>query len=143
MFRPPYEELLARIEQLEKENHELRIRCGMRQATQSPKLLGLSPEEKIKIFRGLFRGRDDVFARRWYSKTSGKSGYQPVCSNEWNNSLCDKKKYKCAECPNRKFEALTYQHIYNHLAGKDATGCDVIGIYAILKDNSCYFLCAD
>jgi superfamily II DNA or RNA helicase len=143
MFRPSYEELLARIEQLEKENHELRIRCGMRQATQSPKLLGLSPEEKIKIFRGLFRGRDDVFARRWYSKTSGKSGYQPVCSNEWNNSLCDKKKYKCAECPNRKFEALTYQHIYNHLASKDATGCDVIGIYAILKDNSCYFLCAD
>jgi superfamily II DNA or RNA helicase len=143
MSLPSYEELLARIEQLEKENHELRIRCGLKQPVQKPKLLKLSPEDKIKLFRSLFRGRDDVFARRWYNKTSGKSGYQPVCSNEWCRSLCDKKKHKCAECPNRKYEALTYQYIYNHLAGKDVNGCDVIGMYAILKDNTCYFLCAD
>jgi superfamily II DNA or RNA helicase len=143
MFRPSYEELLARIEQLEKENHELRRRCGMEQTVQRQKVLKLSLEEKVELFRGLFRGRDDVFARRWYSKTSGKSGYQPICANEWIRSLCNKKIYKCAECPNRKFETLTYQHIYNHLAGKDANGCDVIGLYAILEDNSCYFLCAD
>jgi cell shape-determining protein MreC len=46
MFRPSYEELLVRIEQLEKENHELRIRCGMELTAQKPKLLKLSPEEK-------------------------------------------------------------------------------------------------
>jgi superfamily II DNA or RNA helicase len=143
MFRPSYEELLARIEQLEKENHELRIRCGMEQPAQKPMSLGLSLEEKVELFRGFFRGREDVFARRWYSKTTGKSGYQPVCANEWNRSLCNKKMHKCAECPNRKFEALSYQHIYNHLAGKDINCCDVIGLYAILEDNSCYFLCAD
>jgi hypothetical protein len=143
MFRPSYEELLMRIEQLEKENHELRVRCGMEQTSPRPKSSGLSLEEKVELFRGLFRGRNDVFARRWHSKTSGKSGYQPVCANEWDRSLCDKKAHKCAGCPNRKFEALNYQHIYNHLAGKDTTGCDVIGLYAILEDNSCYFLCAD
>jgi superfamily II DNA or RNA helicase len=143
MLRPSYEELLARIEQLEKENRDLRIRCGLEQHIQKPKLLKLSPEEKIKLFRGLFRGREDVFARRWHSISSGKSGYQPACANEWAHTLCDKKKYKCSDCPNRKFKALTYQHIYNHLAGKDANGCDVIGLYAILEDNSCYFLCAD
>lgn len=41
-----------------------------------------STEEKIRLFRSLFKGREDVFARRWYSKTTDKSGYQPVCENE-------------------------------------------------------------
>jgi superfamily II DNA or RNA helicase len=152
MQRPSYEELLSRIEQLEKENHELRVRCGLvcspkvptaMPPTVAPQHIKLSPEEKVGLFRGLFRGREDVFARRWYSKTSGKSGYQPVCANEWISTLCHKKQVKCAECPNRQFTPLNYQHIYNHLAGKDANGCDVVGLYAILEDNTCYFLCAD
>ena len=37
-----------------------------------------SPAEKIALFRSLFVGRTDVFARRWYSRSSGESGYQPV-----------------------------------------------------------------
>ena len=48
----------------------------------------LSLEEKVDVFRNLFKGREDVFARRWYSRTSGKSGYQPVCQNEWDWLLC-------------------------------------------------------
>ena len=47
-----------------------------------------SPEDKIALFRSLFVGRDDVFARRWVQRKTGKSGYQPVCKNEWT-SLCD------------------------------------------------------
>ena len=42
----------------------------------------LSLQDKVTLFRSLFKGREDVFARRWYSRTSGKSGYQPVCLNE-------------------------------------------------------------
>lgn len=103
----------------------------------------LSLEEKVALFRGLFHGREDVFARRWYSRTSGKSGYQPVCLNEWNRQLCDKRKYKCTECPNRQFKELDYEDIYKHLEGKDINGCDVIGVYAILPDNKCNFLCTD
>lgn len=34
----------------------------------------LSLEEKVALFRNLFRGRKDVFARRWYSRTTDKSG---------------------------------------------------------------------
>ena len=37
-----------------------------------------SPAEKIALFRSLFVGRTDVLARRWYSRSSGESGYQPV-----------------------------------------------------------------
>lgn len=102
-----------------------------------------SPEDKIVLFRSLFKGREDVFARRWYSKTTDKSGYQPVCENEWDEKLCDKKRYKCSSCPNRKLVALTDKDIYKHLSGKDLYGRDVIGIYPLLQDETCCFLCAD
>jgi len=97
----------------------------------------------VDVFRNLFKGREDVFARRWYSRTSGKSGYQPVCRNEWDRQLCDKKRYKCTECPNRSFKPLEYEDIYRHLEGKSPDGQDVIGAYAILAGNTCNFLCAD
>ena len=42
----------------------------------------LSTDEKVALFRGLFRGRTDVFSVRWEGKTSGKSGYTPACANE-------------------------------------------------------------
>ena len=100
-------------------------------------------QEKVALFQSLFQGREDVFARRWYSSTTQKSGYQPVCNREWVREFCDKRKYKCADCPNRQFAPLTYNDIFNHLAGKDAWGRDVIGLYPIRKDNTCCFLCTD
>jgi len=38
-----------------------------------------SPEAKIALFRALFRGRDDVYARRFESRRTGRHGYQPAC----------------------------------------------------------------
>lgn len=43
----------------------------------------LSTEEKVTLFRRLFRGRTDVYPVRWEGKTSGKTGYSPACANEW------------------------------------------------------------
>ena len=103
----------------------------------------LSLQEKVKLFRSIFKGREDVFAKRWYSDVTKKSGYQPVCEREWNSKFCDKRKYKCTECPNRLFASLTDEHIYNHLAGKDNFGRDVVGVYPIMSDNTCNFLCTD
>jgi superfamily II DNA or RNA helicase len=103
----------------------------------------LSLDEKIALFRNFFKGRDDVFARRWFNKATEKGGYQPVCINEWRRGICDKKKHKCAECPNRNFATLTNQDIYRHLEGKDENGCDVIGLYVVTSDNKCSFLYAD
>ena len=109
----------------------------------SPQKPKLSLEEKVTLFRNLCQGREDVFARRWFSPTTGKSGYQPVCSREWNREFCNKKRYRCAECPNRELQPLGYDDIYRHLAGKDPNGRDVVGVYAIFPDNTCRFLCCD
>ena len=103
----------------------------------------LSVEQRVELFRSLFKGREDVFARRWQSEQTGKAGYQPVCRNEWRYGVCDKKKYKCAECPNREFMPLEYQHVYDHLAGAKENCSDVIGLYALTLEDKCYFLCAD
>lgn len=105
--------------------------------------VNFSLDEKITLFSSFFKGRVDVFARRWFSKTTGKGGYQPVCVNEWRRGVCDKKQYKCAECPNRNFAPLTSHEIYRHLEGKDENGCDTVGLYVITPDNKCSFLCAD
>jgi hypothetical protein len=35
----------------------------------------VSNEEKIALFRSLFRGREDVFPLRWENSRTGKSGY--------------------------------------------------------------------
>ena len=138
--------LLERIKELEAENAELKKRLGKDIVTvvQEPTAMQkLSVQEKVELFRSLFKGREDVFARRWYSKASGKGGYQPVCQNEWNRQLCDKRKFRCAECPNRQFAPLTDNDFYRHLEGKDADGRDVIGLYVLNEDNTCNLLCTD
>lgn len=147
--------LTCRIQELEKENSRLRAILdkngisytfkdnNLQENVAPAPVVTYSLEEKVAIFQGLFQGRSDVFAKRWYSETSKKSGYQPVCEREWNPDFYDKRKYKCADCPNRQFAPLSYSHLFNHLAGKDKWGRDVIGLYPIRKDNTCSFLCAD
>lgn len=44
---------------------------------QKPKL---SLEEKVNLFRSLFHGREDVFARRWFSASRQKWLSAGVCS---------------------------------------------------------------
>ena len=82
-----YEEALSRVKELERENARLKRvlqkhRITVDDAVTIPKPVPkriLSVEERVELFRSLFKGREDVFARRWFSKATGKSGYQPVC----------------------------------------------------------------
>ena len=102
-----------------------------------------TPTDKIALFRSLFRGREDVYAKRYYSVKTGSAGYVPVCKNEWDHTLCDKKAYACSRCPNRDFALLTNKVIYKHLEGKDEHCRDVIGVYPMLEDETTYFLAID
>lgn len=153
-----YNLLVAQNEILRKENTELRSLLCAHGIEYKPRptnvidsiyspislpVFKLSLDERVALFQSLFKGRKDVFARRWFSKSTGKAGYQPVCVNEWRRGVCDKKTYKCAECPNRYFAPLTSQDVYRHLEGKDENCCDVVGLYAIMLDNNCSFLCTD
>lgn len=96
-----------------------------------------SSADKISLFRKLFRGRNDVYPQRWES-AKGKSGYSPVCENEWRRGVCQKPRLRCGECSHRVLLPITDQVLYAHLSGK----C-TIGVYPLLSDDTCYFLAAD
>ncbi|EFI9928640.1 DEAD/DEAH box helicase family protein [Escherichia coli] len=103
-----------------------------------PRVSVLSTNEKVALFRRLFRGRDDVWALRWESKTSGKSGYSPACANEWQLGICGKPRIKCGDCAHRQLIPVSDLVIYHHLAGTHTAG-----LYPLLEDDSCYFLAVD
>jgi len=96
-----------------------------------------STDQKVTLFRRLFRGRVDIYPTRWKS-AKGRSGYSPACGNEWKTGLCNKPKVKCADCDNRLFLPVTDQVIYDHLSGKH-----IVGVYPLLEDDTCYFLAVD
>ncbi len=103
-----------------------------------------SSEAKIALFRSLFRGREDVYPRRFESRKTGKSGYAPACANEWLRGICEKPRVKCAECPNRRFLPVTDEVIRWHLSGRDDVGQPfVAGVYPMLLDETCFFLAVD
>ena len=103
-----------------------------------------SAEEKISLFHRLFSGRRDVFPTRWENRKSGRTGYSPACSNEWQQGICAKPKIKCSECPNQSFIPLTEEIIAKHLRGRDERGREFIaGIYPLLSDETCWFIAAD
>jgi superfamily II DNA or RNA helicase/very-short-patch-repair endonuclease len=101
-------------------------------------------DAKIALFRSLFRGRDDVYPRRFESHKTGKSGYAPACSNEWVRGICEKPRIKCAECAHRRFLTVTDSVIRWHLSGCDDQGQPfVAGVYPMLLDETVFFLAVD
>jgi hypothetical protein len=98
----------------------------------------MTSEEKLKLFRSLFRGRMDVFPRLWTNTKKGTKGYAPACGNEWKPGVCEKPKVKCGECPHQAFVPVDDQVVLDHLHGRH-----VIGAYPMLQDESCWFLAAD
>ncbi|MBN8248739.1 MAG: DUF559 domain-containing protein [Verrucomicrobia bacterium] len=103
-----------------------------------------SSDDKIALFRSRFRGREDVYARRFESVRTGRSGYAPACGNEWVPGVCAKPRIACAECPHRRFLAVTDAVIRWHLSGRDPSGKPfVMGSYPLLLDETCHFVAAD
>ena len=103
-----------------------------------------SAAEKIALFRSLFRGREDVYPRRFENRNTGKAGYAPACGNEWVRGVCDKPRIKCHDCPHRAFLPVTDEVIRWHLSGMDRAGREfVAGVYPMMADETCYFLAID
>jgi hypothetical protein len=105
---------------------------------QSASPVPVTQAEKVALFRSLFRGRPDVYARRWENARTGKSGYSPHCANEWKREVCQKPKVKCGDCPAREFVPVSDQVILDHLQGKV-----VAGVYPVIDGDHCFFVAAD
>lgn len=135
---------LAEVERLKEENERLKKLLGIRASIPGiiPASNVLSPasvttksstQDKIRLFRSLFRGRDDVYAVRWEGK-NGKTGYSPACLRDSRNFFT----LKAEAIKQRQLLPLTDQVIHDHLSGKTTAG-----IYPLLKDETCWFLAID
>lgn len=69
-----------------------------------------------------FRGRTDVFAKRWQKWDGSISGYSPVYVDSKKDS----------------YESFTAEWAEKHLIGNV-----VLGVYPIIQDNTSYFIAAD
>jgi len=99
-----------------------------------------TPDEKVELFLSYFAGREDVFAKHFVNKKTGKSGYAPACHNFWG-PICPKpsgNKVKCSECKNHNFVKFDAKAVEKHLRGEIT-----IGVYPMLSDETCRFLAFD
>jgi len=97
-----------------------------------------TPQRKLALFASLFRGREDVFPRRWEKPAKGTSGWAPRCDNEWKAGVCGKPRVKCGECPNQAFRTPAQSELLAHLRGRQ-----VMGTYPLLADDTCWLLAID
>jgi len=123
---------------LQKHGIEWRLPTVCSQPLPGTESSRLSTDDKVALFRRLFRGRMDAYPIRWESRTSGRAGYAPACANEWRTGVCEKPRLKCSDCGNRLLIPLSESVIYDHLAG-----VHTVGVYPLLDDDSCYFLAVD
>ena len=106
---------LAECERLQEENRQLRERLGFPQtdttiqpvSTQSGNIASAkinsksSPEEKVKLFRSLFCGREDIYAVRWEGR-NGRTGYSPAYRRIWGiHAQKNSQGRKCTNCMRR------------------------------------------
>ena len=93
--------------------------------------------DKVALFMSLFSGRSDVYAQKWHSK-KGKSGYSPVCRNEWKQGVCNRPRVKCYKCPNKSHVPFSETVVESHLRG-----ILIAGVYPLLPGDACRFLAMD
>ena len=100
----------------------------------------LGPEHASLLY-SYFKGRQDV-----YSLRSSKKGYYTQCNNFWKYGICPKRdgaKIKCQDCSSQDYKELKGRVILQHLQGIKEDCTDVVGLYPLFPDGSCWFLVFD
>lgn len=97
----------------------------------------LVTDDQLNLYLSLFRGRTDVYARRW--EKDGKSGYSPAYDFDWNEFLAHKRRGGTMTT----FEKKTAIPLTPDIVRKHLVGQHVVGIYPLLENNTSYFIAAD
>ena len=100
----------------------------------------LGPEHASLLY-SYFKGRQDV-----YSLRSSKKGYYTQCNNFWKYGICPKRdgtKIKCQDCSSQDYKELKGRVILQHLQGIKEDCTDVVGLYPLFPDGTCWFLVFD
>ena len=102
-------------------------------------------ETDAKVFFSMFWVRTDVYSKRTVKKSTGEVNYYTQCYNFWKSG-CPRvagSKIKCQDCKRQAYKELKKEQIIDHLRGNSEDGADVIGIFPLLKDDTCRFIVFD
>ncbi|MCZ0984385.1 DEAD/DEAH box helicase family protein [Streptomyces diastatochromogenes] len=91
-------------------------------------------DAKIALFRALFAGREDVYAKRWVSTRSGRTGWSPAEDNPFDRNKAEE---------DRVFWPLTDEAVYRHLDPTRGRGELHLGLYPMLAGDTCRLLAVD
>ncbi len=138
-------DLASKVAELREENARLRGLLGLdarsgdgHETAWAPTLLAApsrqmsvdnkSPvAERLALLWSLFGARSDVYATRWESPTTGKSGWSPATRGGWSKRR-----------PAKDYLPLTNEVLLGHLLGETAAG-----IYPLLRGDTCELLACD
>ena len=124
-------------------NYDAFVETVMREQPVEIEFPVLTAEHAIQFY-SYFRGRKDVYVKR-----GAKKGYYTQCNNFWKAGMCPKKsgeKVKCQDCPDcpaKDYKELKVSAILEHLNGRKEDCTDVIGLYPLFPDGTCWFLVFD
>lgn len=94
-------------------------------------------EAQIRLLRGIFKGRDDIYATRW--EKGSKSGYMPAY-------FFDPYQYRAHKMKGGTFQnysGKTHQPLTDDQVKRHIIGEQLMGIYPLLPDNTSWFITAD
>lgn len=80
--------------------------CALTDVYFTPVHAHSSSQEKIEYFLSVFKGREDVYARRYHSTTTGKTGYTPVCKMNGCMACAIKRNTGAQSVPTVSFDRL-------------------------------------
>ncbi len=141
------EALFQELTQLKQQQHTQQQQNWVQLTAGATVTQQSSSKDKVSLFRNLFKGRADIYPKRWENSKTGKSGYSPACANEWKPNVCEKPRVKCGDCLFRSFIPVSDDVIAHHLAGtnnpRNPSADFVIGVYPLMPDERCWFLAID
>ena len=83
--------------------------------------------EKLTIFKSLFKGREDIYATRW--EKGNKNGYSPAYTfDPYHYKAHRMKGGTFQNYENKQYQTLTDGQIIKHLEGEQ-----LVGLYPLLK----------
>lgn len=100
-------------------------------------MTAMNKDDRLNLYKSLFRGRTDVFAIRW--EKGNKSGYMPAYSFD----VYRYRQHQIRGGTFQTFQEKTYQTLTDDQLDGHIKGEQVVGIYPLLEDNTSWFIAAD
>lgn len=149
--------LLEKINLLRDENNRLKIQNDLLRRVLAENDIPFSEErketeevikdrnvlvnERLSLYKSYFRGRNDVYAKKWVSKDNKRKGYSPVVKKEFRHWDVSLNRYVVRQAQDM-YEPLTDKVLIAHLSYKIYSS-QVIGLYPLMKDDTCFLVVMD